>query len=191
MANAARCVALLLLVSPLSAMTGQPRMSSPALDVSVGFGRGYGGPDVPDRGILSGAVLLATPARVLRHGALIIAAHASANLLWSTTYCAADFGTCRDYPSHASLGVLGGWAQRDDQGSGVRVFAGPGYFTTSDSRNGIGLLARVDGAERLTARLSFVFWAQAHAPPGRRGERLTVGLAGVGMRVHRQRTGRP
>lgn len=188
-----RLTVFLLLLFPLGALTAQPRALAPAIDVSVGLGRGTGGPDVPDRGMVSGSVLLSKPVKALTRGALVLAANASASLLWSATDCLADVATgpsaCRDYPSHASVDVLGGWVMRDDQGSGMRVLAGPGYFTTSDSRSGIGVTTRLDGAERMTSRLSFVFWTQAQIPPAIRGERLMVASAGIGVRVHGRRAG--
>jgi hypothetical protein len=184
---------LLLLLLPLGPLTAQSQTLSPAIDVSLGLGRGYGGPGVPDRGMVSGSALLSKPVRALARGALVVAANASASLLWSTTDCLTDLAAgpsgCRDFPSHASVDVLGGWVMRAHQGSGVRLLAGPGYFTTSDSRSGIGMTARLDGAARMTPRLSFVFWTQAQIPPATRGERLTVASAGIGVRVHGHRAG--
>ncbi|WP_373057893.1 hypothetical protein [Gemmatimonas sp.] len=176
-----RCIVLLLLLCPVRELGAQSRTRTPAMDVGLGLGRGVGGPDVLGRGMLSGSIVLSKPVRALSRGVLVAAAHASANLLWQTHDC---INACRVYPSDASLGALGGWAIREDQGSGVRLLAGPGYFITSESRSGIGLTARLDGAERMTARLSFVFWAQAQLPPAVRGERLAVTAVGIGVRVH-------
>jgi hypothetical protein len=185
----------LLLLLPLTSLTAQSQTLSPALDVSLGLGRGYGGPRVPDRVMLSGSALLSLPVKTLARGALVVAANTSASVVVSTTDCLTDLAAgprgCRDFPSHTSVDVLGGWVMRAHQGSGVRLLAGPGYFTTSDSRRGIGVTARLDGAQRMTSRLSFVFWTQAQRPPATPGERLTVVSAGIGVRVHGHRTGPP
>jgi hypothetical protein len=195
MAITCRWTAFLLLTLPISTLTAQARTLSPALDVSVGAGRGFGGPDVPDRVMLSGSALLSMPVKTLARGALVVAANASASVVVSTTDCLTDLAAgprgCRDFPSHTSVDVLGGWVMRDDQGSGVRLLAGPGYFTTSDARRGIGVTARLDGAQRMTSRLSLVFWTQAQRPPATPGERLTVVSAGIGVRVHGHRAGPP
>lgn len=183
-----RCVGLLLLLCPLGNLRAQARSLPTAFDMQVGLGRGLGGSPVPARGMLSGSLVLSKPVRALSQGALLVAASASADLLLSLTDCLNDVAGpplgCREYPSHVSIGALGGWARRDDQGSGLRLLAGPGYFSTSDSRSGLGAIARIDGAERMTARLSFVFWAQGAVPPAARGERLTVVSGGIGVRVH-------
>ena len=181
---------LLLLLGPTGDLRAQtpPRTITRALDVGLGVGYGYGGPPLRHRGQFAAGVLLSEPIRALRHGALLFGVNGSLNLPSNLSDCVTDLGIsprgCRDYPGHVGLSVLGGWARRDDQGSGVRVFAGPGYFHTMDDRNGIGLTARVDGAERMSSRLSFVFWAQGHLPPSPRGERLSTLTAGIGLRVH-------
>jgi hypothetical protein len=181
-------LAVLLFLFPSGELKSQARTLAPAADISLGIGRGYGGPDVPDRGMMIGSALVSKPVRALTHGTLVVAANVSAALLVSMTDCLADVSAgptaCRDYPSHLSVDALAGWASRDDQGSGVRVLVGPGYYTTNDSRRGIGVTARLDGAERMTSRLSFVFWTQAQIPPSARGERRTVASAGIGLRVH-------
>ncbi len=183
-----RCILLLWLVCPASALRAQPRALSTSFDISVGVGRGNGGPTVSDRGMLSGSLLLSTAVKALPTSVLVIAVSASADMLWSFTDCLQEpgqlLGTCQTFPSHASLGVLAGWAMRDHQGSGVRLFAGPGYYTTN-SDGGLGLTARLDGAERLTSRLSFVFWTQAHLFPSVADARLTTTSAGIGLRLVR------
>ena len=180
---------LLLLLNPIGAVRAQalPRTLTRAFDLSLGLGYGFGGPALPHRALIAAGGLVSQPARPLRHGALVVGVNASLNLTTDLSSClnepAYEPQGCRDYPSHGSLSALGGWAQRDDQGSGVRLLAGPGYFRTSDYRNGLGFSARVDGAERVSSHLSFVFWAQGQMPPSRRGERLSTLTAGIGLRV--------
>ncbi len=181
---------LLLLVGPVGDARAQspPRTLTRSLDVGLGLGYGFGGPPLPHRGLLAAGVLLSEPVRPLRRGALVLGVNASLNLTSDLSDCVTDLAVsprgCRDYPSHVALSVLGGWARRDDQGSGVRLFLGPGYVRTSDDRNGLGLSARVDGAERMSSHLSFVFWAAGDLPPSRRSEHLTNLTAGIGLRVH-------
>ena len=181
---------LLLLLHPIGAVRAQaiPRTLTRAFDLSLGLGYGFGGPPLPHRGLIAAGVLASEPVRALRHGALVLGVDASLQLTTDLSSClnepAFEPKGCRDYPSHGALSVLGGWAQRDDQGSGVRLLAGPGYFRTSDYRNGLGLSARVDGAERVSSHLSFVFWTQGHLPPSRRGEWLSTLTGGIGLRMH-------
>lgn len=180
---------LLLLLCPLSDLRAQPalRRSTRALDMSLGLGYGVGGPPLPHRGLLAAGVLLSEPVRSLRRGTFVVAIDASLQLTSDFSDCVtalADLPSgCRDYPSHVAASLLGGWSQRDDQGSGLRIFAGPGYFRMSDDRAGLGVSTRVDGAERVSSRVSFVFWAEGRLPPSRRGERLTNLTAGIGLRV--------
>ncbi len=179
----------LLLLYPLADLSAQAalRTSTRALDLSLGLGYGVGGPTLPHRGLLAAGALLSEPVRPLRRGTFVLAIDASLHLTSDFSDCVTDLAVsprgCRDYPSHVAASLLGGWAQRDDQGSGLRIFAGPGYFRMSDDRAGLGLSTRVDGAERLSSRVSFVFWAEGRLPPSRRGERLSNLTAGLGLRV--------
>lgn len=72
---------------------------------------------------------------------------------------------------------------RDSQRSGLRLLAGPAYFARDSEDSGLGLTARVDGAERIVEHLSFVFWAQAQLPPTNNGDRLSSASVGIGLRL--------
>ncbi len=164
-----------------------PRSPTRALDLSLGLGYGVGGPPLPHRGLLAAGVLVSEPVRSLHRGAFVLAIDASLQLTSDFSDCVPDLAAsprgCRDYPSHVAASLLGGWVQRDHQGSGLRLFAGPGYFRTSDDRAGLGMSTRVDGAERVSTHVSFVFWAEGRLPPSPRGERLSNLTAGIGLRV--------
>lgn len=176
---------LLLLAAPAQA---QDRPTAFAVDLTFGGGRGEGGPPTTDRRVISLGLTAAVPVRTVARGAIVGALHGSINGSWSTTDCVADFtipgSGCYQYPSDASLSLLAGWTLRDDQGSGLRVMLGPGVFNSSNSGLGAGLVARLDGAERLSARTSVVFWTQFHLPPSPSGERLAVLTLGLGFRAH-------
>lgn len=180
---------LLLLAAPIHA---QDRPTAIAVDFTAGGGRGLGGPRTTDRGFISLGLTAAVPIRTVTRGAIVGALHGSLNGLWSTTDCLADVtipgSGCYQYPSDASLSLLAGWTLRDDQGSGLRVMLGPGAFNSSNSRLGAGLVARLDGAERLSTRTSVVFWTQLHLPPSPTGERLSVLTLGLGFRAHGRTT---
>ena len=180
---------LLLLAAPAQA---QDRPTAFAVDLTFGGGRGEGGPPTTDRRVISLGLTAAVPVRTVARGAIVGALHGSLNGLWSTIACLADVtvpgGGCYQYPSDASLSLLAGWTLRDDQGSGLRVMLGPGVFNSSNSGLGASLVARLDGAERLSARTSVVFWTQLHMPPSPSGEHLSVLTLGLGFRAHGRTT---
>jgi len=183
-----RSATVLILMLLSASANAQSRPTALAVDFTLGLGQGEGGPPTTDRGFISMGLTASVPVHTLARGTLVGALHGSLNGLWSSTDCLTDVTRpspgCYEYPSDASLSLLGGWAHRDDQGSGVRVMLGPGVFNSSNTGLGAGLVARLDGAERLTARTSLVFWTQVHLPPSPSGSRLSVFSLGLGLRGH-------
>jgi len=186
MRDIGRHVVLIVLLLPIAELRAQWRPSPRRIDIGLGVGYGSGGPPRTDRWLLSGALLLSRSVHDLPRGALVVAGNVSANLTWRTSDCVGgDFGNCTGFPSDVSASLLAGWTTHTEQWSGVRLLAGPSFFSATNNRRGLGVTTRIDGARRLTSRIAFVVWAQGQVHPQLRGERLTIGTAGIGVRASR------
>ena len=138
--------------------------------------------------MLVGSVLLSQPVRAVSRGALLVGAHASTNDVGSARDCVIpglpDSPACpARYPSHVTFSVLGGWAQRADQGLGARLVAGPSYVRREFGPDGFGFLVRADGAKPLSESLSVVLWVEGQTGPQLDGNRLSAVSGGIGLRI--------
>jgi len=154
---------LIVLLLPIAELRAQWRPSPRRIDIGLGVGYGSGGPPRTDRWLLSGALLLSRSVHDLPRGALVVAGNVSANVMWRTSD---GVGGGSFFPSDVSASLLAGWTTHSEQWSGVRLLAGPSFFTATNNRRGLGVTTRIDGARRLTSRIAFVVWAPgAGAPP--------------------------
>lgn len=183
---AVRCAIALLLLGVSTMLRAQPAPRSVAVDLGLGVGQGLGGASFPDRDIVAWNLTAALSVRPTGHGTLLAAVHASAYQLLSTSDCVVAVGngpsTCATFPSYETVGLLGGWSQRADQGGGLRVLVGPAYVNATETRSGVGLVARLDATQRLSRHVGFVFFGEGVLPRITGGERLAVVVLGVGLR---------
>jgi hypothetical protein len=90
-----------------------------------------------------------------------------------------------EYPSLTSVGALAGWEagrRRGGGGASLRAVAGPAYYHAEGAK-ALGLQARVDLATMPVFRVALVASARGALMPRFRGDRLTLGALGVGVRV--------
>lgn len=164
-----------------------PTLSAQAsLDLSVGYGRGVGGPASSDKDMLAMSSTISLALRQGSSSTAVVAIDASLDAGMGGTACLADPGiTCAQFPSMFAVSALIGWTQHSDLASGARIMVGPALiYENSNKKPSGGLVARADWATPVAKHLSVVMGAQGSLGPKWYSSRIGVVSVTLGLRVH-------
>jgi hypothetical protein len=187
-----RASCLLLIVGGATNLQSQTRQSS-VFDQGFGAGQRLGGEaDLAGFSIFA-TTLLSRALRETSSGAFIGAINLTAYLTvqqegdYVTVPLRPGFPTdpqeCIVNANSIVIAALGGWSNPADQKTGSRILGGPAYFRTACGGK-LGATVRLDGAQQLSKRTSYIFWLEGFLQPRSQGERRRVLAAGIGLRGH-------
>lgn len=177
----AACLALACTALPAAAQ----QSFGPSLEASLGPSVGMGG-SFADRG--GGGIdgVLAVPVARTSTGTVMLGVTGAINGKMArdlSCVTGPDAECIPEFPTFASLGMLGGVQRTLGAGFSARALAGPTYYQAVDGDDTFGVQGRVDVAKRIVFHLSLVASARAAVLPSYEDQALTFASFGIGFRI--------